>query len=62
MLALCFENDAVVQKLAVLSMLEVFKDIIPGCGLPGVAQSVPFIDRLTLFLAAIGFVWLQKRN
>lgn len=30
LIEMCFENDAVVQKLAVLSLLEVFKDIIPG--------------------------------
>jgi hypothetical protein len=27
---MCFQDDAVAQKLAVLSLLEVFKDIIPG--------------------------------
>lgn len=27
---MCFQDDAIAQKLAVLSLLEVFKDIIPG--------------------------------
>jgi len=31
LLGLCSEKDTVIQKLVFLSLLEVFKDIIPGC-------------------------------